>query len=154
MTRISMLAGAALAVALAAAAPTFAAEAALTGDKIATARGDLTIHPVNHASFVMSWGGKTIYNDPVGGAAKYVGLPKPDLILVTDIHGDHMDAATLSALGNAPIVAPQAVKDALPDALKGRVQVLANGASGTFVTTMTDVFGFFAFLGLASVMLF
>jgi magnesium transporter len=26
-------------------------------------------------------------------------------------------------------------------------------ASGTFVTTTTDVFGFFAFLGLASVML-
>jgi len=26
-------------------------------------------------------------------------------------------------------------------------------ASGTFVTTMTDVFGFFAFLGLATVVL-
>lgn len=134
MTRISMLAGAAAAVALAAAAPTFAAQAALTGDKIATARGDLTIHPVNHASFVMSWGGKTIYSDPVGGADKYAGLPRPDLILVTDIHGDHLDAPTLAALGNAPIVAPQAVKDALPDNLKGRVQVLANGASGTFAT--------------------
>jgi L-ascorbate metabolism protein UlaG (beta-lactamase superfamily) len=132
MTKSRILACAAAALALAAAAPTLAAQAALTGDKIATSNGDLTIHPVNHASFVMSWNGKTIYNDPVGGAAAYAGLPRPDLILVSDIHGDHMDAPTLAALGNAPIVAPAAVKEALPEALKGRVQVLANGASGTF----------------------
>ncbi|OYX31022.1 MAG: MBL fold metallo-hydrolase [Caulobacterales bacterium 32-69-10] len=132
MTASRLLACAATALALAAAAPSLAAAQALTGDKIATSNGDLTVHPVNHASFVMSWNGKTIYNDPVGGAAAYAGLPKPDLILVSDIHGDHMDAPTLAALGNAPIVAPAAVRDALPEALKGRVQVLANGASGTF----------------------
>ncbi|HTI68292.1 MAG TPA: MBL fold metallo-hydrolase [Caulobacteraceae bacterium] len=132
MTKTRALACAAAVALMLAAAPSLAAAPALTGDKIATSKGDLTIHPVNHASFVMSYGGKTIYNDPVGGAAAFAGLPRPDLILVTDIHGDHMDAPTLAALGNAPIVAPPAVRDALPAPLKARVQVLANGASGTF----------------------
>jgi L-ascorbate metabolism protein UlaG (beta-lactamase superfamily) len=107
----------------------------LAGDHIATATGDLVIHPVNHASMVLSWGGKIVYVDPVGGAARYAGLPAPDLILLTDIHGDHMDAATLTGLpGAAPIVAPQAVRDQLPPALQGRVQVLANGATATVQT--------------------
>jgi L-ascorbate metabolism protein UlaG (beta-lactamase superfamily) len=128
MSKISAL-GCALALVLA--APAFAAAPALTGDHIATSQGDLVIHPVNHASFLMSWNGKIIYNDPVGGADKYKDLPRPDLILVTDIHPDHMDAATLTGLGNAPIVAAPAVRDALPDALKGRVTALANGQSGT-----------------------
>lgn len=133
MNRPRLLACAAAALALSfAAAPAFAQ--ALTGDRVATANGDLVIHPVNHASFVMSWNGKTIYVDPVGGAAPYASLPKPDLILVTDIHGDHMDAATLQALGSAPIVAPQAVKDQLPAALQSRVQVMANGQNATVQT--------------------
>ncbi len=90
------------------------------------------VHPVNHASLLLGWGGKTIYVDPVGGAAAYAGLPAPDLILITDIHPDHLDAGTLSALSeSAPIVAPQAVHDQLPAALQGRVQVLANGAATT-----------------------
>src|SRR6266576_1068234 len=61
----------------------------LDGDHIATSDGDLIIHPINHATFVMGWKGKTIYVDPVGGGKRFNELPKPDLILVTDIHGDH-----------------------------------------------------------------
>jgi L-ascorbate metabolism protein UlaG (beta-lactamase superfamily) len=113
---------------------TAASAADLAGDHIKTAKGDLVIHPANHAGMVLSWGGKIIYVDPVG-AMYYQGLPAPDLILLTDIHGDHMDPATLNGLGgSAPIVAPQAVKDMLPPALQARVQVLANGASTTAVT--------------------
>jgi L-ascorbate metabolism protein UlaG (beta-lactamase superfamily) len=90
---------------------------------------------VNHASLVMNWGGKTIYVDPVGGGARYQGLPAPDLILLTDIHGDHLSAETVAALpGSAPIVAPQAVRDQLPAPLQARVQVLANGAKSTVAT--------------------
>src|SRR4051794_6589910 len=71
----------------------FAAEKLPPADKIKTDTGDLTIQPVNHATLVLEWNGKTIYVDPVGGAKRFGGLPKPDLILVTDIHGDHMDAS-------------------------------------------------------------
>src|SRR5262249_13016289 len=88
-----------------------AAEAALTGDRIATDEGEVVIHPIEHATFVMSWNHKTLYVDPVGGAERFQAFPKPDLILVTDIHGDHMDAKTLEALvgTDTVLVAPPAV---------------------------------------------
>src|SRR5947207_7628736 len=105
-----------------------AAENKLDGDRIATTDGDLIIHPVNHASFVMAWKNKTIYVDPVGGGKRFDGLPKPDLVLVTDIHGDHLDAGTLEAVaGGAIIVAPAVVAEKLPDKLRKQTTVLANG---------------------------
>jgi L-ascorbate metabolism protein UlaG (beta-lactamase superfamily) len=91
----------------------------------------LTIQPIQHATVVLTADGKTIYVDPVGGAAKYQGLAAPDIILVTDIHGDHFDPATLSALMNKNnvLVAPDAVVAKLSDTLKngGNIIVLANG---------------------------
>ncbi len=91
------------------------------------------IHPLNHATFVMQWAGKMLYVDPVGGASRFEGLPPPDVIFVTDIHGDHMNADTLTAIvqPQTVIVAPQAVRDALPAALQGATQVLANGGTLT-----------------------
>jgi L-ascorbate metabolism protein UlaG (beta-lactamase superfamily) len=72
--------------------------AELSGDQIATDKGILVIHPINHATFVMQWNGKTIYVDPVGGAKRFADLPKPDLVPVTHMHGDHFDAATLESV--------------------------------------------------------
>lgn len=101
----------------------------LTGDRITTEQGDLIVHPIDHATFVMGWGGRTIYIDPVGGGDRFDGLPRPDLVLITDIHGDHLDADTLQAIvGDATgIVAPAAVAGELPEGLKSKVTVLANG---------------------------
>jgi len=101
----------------------------LTGDHLATANGDLVIHPINHASLVLGWNGKTIYNDPVGGSTPYSGLSRADLILVSHAHTDHYDAATLSAVkgAGAVILAPSAVYQAMPTALKSLTTVLANG---------------------------
>jgi L-ascorbate metabolism protein UlaG (beta-lactamase superfamily) len=108
-------------------------EPPITGDTFQTSQGDLIIHPVNHASFVMAWGETLIYVDPVGGAERFTGLPAPQVVLVTDIHGDHMNADTLTALvqSGTVIVAPQAVRDALPAALQSSTQVLANGGTMT-----------------------
>jgi L-ascorbate metabolism protein UlaG (beta-lactamase superfamily) len=107
-----------------------AAAQELSGDRIPTARGDLVIRPINHASFVMAWDGKTIYVDPVGGGDRFAGLPGPDLVLVTDIHGDHLDADTLQAIvgEEARILAPLAAAERLAGDLGGKVKVLANGA--------------------------
>lgn len=104
---------------------------ALTGDHLATEDGEVLIHPVNHASFVLRWKGVTVYNDPVGGAAPYAGLPPADLILVSHQHGDHFHAATLQAVGttNTVIVAPAAVYGMLSAALRARTVPLANGES-------------------------
>jgi L-ascorbate metabolism protein UlaG (beta-lactamase superfamily) len=111
------------------------ASAQMMGDHIPTSGDDLIIHPVDHASFVMTWGPHPIYVDPVGDASAYDGLPRPHIILVTDIHGDHMNAETLTALATGParIIAPAAVAEQLPEALRSRTTVMANGETMDFM---------------------
>ncbi len=105
----------------------------LSGDQIATDNGVLVIHPIHHATFVMQWNGKTVYVNPVGGAELFADLPKPDLVLVTHIHGDHFDPATLEAVvpagGQTVIIAPKTVAEKIPESLRGKtkVKVLTNG---------------------------
>jgi len=116
-------------LAIAALATTSALAQPLMGDHIATDNGDLIIHPAGHATFVMGWNGHTIYVDPVGDAL--ADLPPPDLILITDVHGDHLNADTLQNVAQAStaIIAPAAVAEQLPAPLQGRTTVLANGAT-------------------------
>lgn len=105
----------------------------LSGDRISTDNGDLVIHPVSHATFVMQWNGKTVNVDPVGGTKPFADLPKPDLVLVTHHHFDHFDPKTLEAVlpggGQTIIVATRTVAEKIPEALGGKVTVraLANG---------------------------
>lgn len=108
----------------------------LTGDHLVTNSGDAIIHPVNHASFVMSWNGKMIYSDPVGATALYQSFPKADLILITHGHGDHFSSSTIDAVRAAGtrIVAPQAVFNSMTATQKGLTTVLANGANTDVVS--------------------
>lgn len=104
-----------------------------TPDKIETSAGPLTIQPILHGCLVLTWNGKTIYVDPYGGAKAFDGIATPDLILITDIHGDHLNAETLNAIetSKAKIVAPKAVADQLPDQLKSKAVVINNGDKTT-----------------------
>jgi L-ascorbate metabolism protein UlaG (beta-lactamase superfamily) len=104
----------------------------LTGDRVQTESGDLVIHPISHASLLMSWNGKIIGVDPVGGAKAFLGLPRPDMVLITDIHGDHLDPNTLSAIvtDKTVVVAPAAVASKLPK-LSSQITVLTNGQTKT-----------------------
>src|SRR5690606_11539739 len=45
--------------------PVWAQQAALEGDAIPTADGDIIVHPVDHASLVLGFGDQVIYCDPV-----------------------------------------------------------------------------------------
>jgi L-ascorbate metabolism protein UlaG (beta-lactamase superfamily) len=103
----------------------------VTGDHLTTSAGDLIIHPVNHASFVLRWNGLMIYNDPVGGSAPYAEFARADLILVSHSHSDHFSASTLDAVRapTARIIAPQAVYNGMSAGSKAVTTVLANGAS-------------------------
>ena len=105
-------------------------EPMVSGDRIETDSGDLVIQPLNHATFAMAWDGQTIYVDPVGGAELFEGLPTPNLILITDIHGDHLDAPTLEAIAaeDTVIVAPAAVVEQLSEGLASQARTLANGS--------------------------
>jgi hypothetical protein len=55
--------------------------AAFETDVVPTASGDLKITFIGHASLMFEFGGKVIYNDPVGQYGDFSGLPKADLIL-------------------------------------------------------------------------
>lgn len=126
--RLATIAGAAAGATLAGMRHAEAAET-LTGDSYETEAGPVTIHPVEHASFVMSTPGLVIYNDPVGGAALYEGLPPPGLILITHEHKDHFDPATLEALvaRDTKLVTNPSVYEKLPEELRERATALANG---------------------------
>ncbi|MBJ6110695.1 MBL fold metallo-hydrolase [Hymenobacter sp. BT523] len=110
-------------------AQTAASAPRAAADQIATKKGPLTVQPITHGSVVLTWGGKTIYVDPYGGAAGYAGLAAPDVILITDIHPDHLDPKTLAglSLGKALMVVPPAVAEKLPAEYKKQVRVLRNG---------------------------
>jgi L-ascorbate metabolism protein UlaG (beta-lactamase superfamily) len=97
-------------------------------DKMETSKGPLTIQPLNHATLALTWQGKTIYTDPNGGAKTFEGVAAPDMIVITDIHGDHFNPETLGAINTtkATLVVPQAVADKLPEPLKSKAIILAN----------------------------
>lgn len=75
-----------------------------------TSAGPVKITPIYHASLLIEAGGKNIYIDPAK-PANLSGLPPADLILITDIHGDHMDTNSIAALSKqgTEIMAPLAV---------------------------------------------
>ena len=104
-----------------------------TGDHLATANGDLVIRPIDHASFVMRWNGLTIYNDPVGAATRYTGLPRADLILISHEHGDHFSTTTLNSVTGATcvIIAPRVITNSMSAALRALTTVMTNGASAS-----------------------
>lgn len=110
-------------------------------NRIATEKGDLVIHPVNHATFVVEWDGKTIYVDPVGGADRFKKFAKADFIFITDIHGDHLNADTVKAVAgpDTDIVAPKAVIDKLGDAEKSLASPMANGETRVFRKGLVEV---------------
>jgi L-ascorbate metabolism protein UlaG (beta-lactamase superfamily) len=106
-----------------------AAFAALpASDTIPASGGDIKIQPINHATLQITHASHVIDVDPVAAAGDYAGLAAPDIILITDIHGDHLDPATVAKLKKATtkIVAPAAAAAKLEGAI-----VIANGETKT-----------------------
>ena len=85
-----------------------------------TSAGPVKITPLNHASTLIEAGGKVIYLDPAK-PVKFSGLPKADLILITDIHGDHMDP------------------DSIKDVSKADTEIISSPAVAQTVTTAKPI---------------
>ena len=95
-----------------------------------TSAGEVKITPLYHASTLIEAGGSVIYVDPAK-PAKLSGLPKADLILITDIHGDHMDPDSIKEISKAGtvIISSPAVAQTVTTATP-----IANGEAKTWQT--------------------
>lgn len=104
-----------------------AAAVAFGADTLSTNSGDVVITPVRHATVRLEIQGKTWWIDP-WGQADLSSAPKADVILITDVHGDHMDPTAIEQLSkpSTVIVAPAAVAETITAA-----KTLANGESMT-----------------------
>jgi L-ascorbate metabolism protein UlaG (beta-lactamase superfamily) len=108
-----------------------------TNDTIAAPGGAITVHPIHHASLMLTWNGKHVLVDPApvseagDPAAGYKALPGPDVIIITHSHYDHFNVPLLEAVAGKEtvIVAPKEVYDALPAGLKAKTKVMKNGDS-------------------------
>src|ERR1700683_5638380 len=76
------------------------AQAAAEPQVFSTSAGPVKITPIYHASTLIEAGGKTLYFDSAQ-PAKLSGLPKADLVLITDIHGDHLDPDLIKEISKA-----------------------------------------------------
>jgi L-ascorbate metabolism protein UlaG (beta-lactamase superfamily) len=108
-------------LAILAAIPVFAA------DTLSTSAGAVAITPVKHGTVLLEIAGKSWYVDP-WSQADLSNLPKADVILITDVHGDHMDPAAIAVVRkpSTVIVAPKAVAGTVTEA-----KTLSNGESMT-----------------------
>lgn len=104
------------------------AQAARQTQTFQTSAGEVRITPIYHASLLIEAGGKNIYVDPAK-PANFSGLPPADLILITDIHGDHMDANSIAQISKqgTEIFAPPAVVKTITSA-----QPISNGETKTW----------------------
>jgi L-ascorbate metabolism protein UlaG (beta-lactamase superfamily) len=89
---------------------------------------NFTVTPISHATMLMQWGNLNILTDPVGEYAAYDSLDNIDIVVVTDVHGDHLSADTIENLASkvANLVVPQAVYDELPESLQATATVIGN----------------------------
>jgi L-ascorbate metabolism protein UlaG (beta-lactamase superfamily) len=91
-----------------------------------TNKGVVKITPIRHASMLIQAGVRNIYIDPAQGSLE--GLPSADIILITDIHGDHMAPPMIAKLENKKtlIIGPKAVAATVTN-----IEVMNNGESKT-----------------------
>jgi L-ascorbate metabolism protein UlaG (beta-lactamase superfamily) len=89
--------------------------------------GDVRVTAITHASFQIEYGGKVIHVDPTS-PGDYSAARQADLVLVTDIHQDHLDPAAIARVrkAGAPVVAPAAAADKIESPT-----VIANGETKT-----------------------
>jgi L-ascorbate metabolism protein UlaG (beta-lactamase superfamily) len=97
-------------------------------EEFKTKAGIVKITPIRHASLMIEAGGKVIHVDP-WSQGNFDGLPQADLILITDIHPDHLDNAAIAKVkkDGTAFIAPAAVAKTIAEA-----KVLGNGESTTW----------------------
>ena len=98
---------------------------------IAASGGDITVTAIMHGSVQIEHAGKVIQINPAMGDLKKA--KDADLILVTDVHEDHMSLGGIADVRKtgAPVVVPNEVATLVAKAAEPPVEVMANGQSRT-----------------------
>jgi L-ascorbate metabolism protein UlaG (beta-lactamase superfamily) len=93
--------------------------------------GDIMITAIQHASVQVEHAGKVIQVDPAQG--DFTRAKQADLVLVTDIHGDHLNPDLIAKVrkSGAPVVMPAAVQSQAGDKIPAPIEVMANGQTRT-----------------------
>ena len=102
--------------------------AAIAADTIPATGGNVELTPMGHAHVQVEYAGKVIQIDPTG--ASNLAAAKPaDIVIVTDVHGDHMDPPSIDKVKKATTVyvAPKALEGKFP----GKTEIIANGETKT-----------------------
>lgn len=89
----------------------------------------VTISPISHATAVIEFDNEVIYLDPTGGKKSFEKYKAPTYVLLTDVHGDHMNVNTLNELDltTTTLIAPKAVADNLKALSVKEIIILNNG---------------------------
>jgi L-ascorbate metabolism protein UlaG (beta-lactamase superfamily) len=93
-----------------------------------TSAGPLKITPIQHGSLTIEAGGQVIEVDPAvsgfAAAPDFASVPKADVVLITDIHEDHLDTKSLSLVrkSGTTVVIPGAAASQVKDGV-----VMKNG---------------------------
>lgn len=101
----------------------------MAADTIPAKGGNIELTPMTHAHVQVEFGGKVIHVDPTMMSNVKAGKPA-DMIIITDIHGDHMDQKAIDALKKAStiVVAPKAVAGMITGV---KTEVIGNGETRT-----------------------
>jgi L-ascorbate metabolism protein UlaG (beta-lactamase superfamily) len=125
-------------LAVAAALLVFAPVAALAQTTIPATGGNITITPLQHASVQIEHAGKVIQVDPAQG--DLAAAKSADLVLVTDIHGDHLSPEAIAKVrkAKAPVVMPAAAQQQAGAKIGAPIEVMANGEQKTVAGVMLE----------------
>lgn len=97
------------------------------------------VFPIIHTIFVMKWDEVVIVNDPVGNASDFTSNSNPNLILVSDIHGDLLSVETLQQFeGSFTIITCHTIFEKLPKTLQAKALVLANEEKTTLHSVIIE----------------
>ncbi len=100
----------------------------IMADTIPAAGGPIELTPMVHAHVQIEFGGKVIQVDPTS-MTNPDAPRKADLVLVTDIHGDHLDLTSIDQMRKptTQFVAPAALAGRFP----GPTTIIDNGETKT-----------------------
>jgi len=100
-----------------------------SAEQISQNEENVTVIPIKHGTLVLETNNEVIYIDPTGGSEAFTSQNKPTLVLISDIHGDHLSKSTLEALNlsNATIIGPKAVTDKIPSTFSKTIVTINNG---------------------------